>query len=174
VMVTQDQDEALTLADRILVMRDGRLEQVGTPAEVYQHPATRFVAGFLGVSNFFQGTIEGRVNGSIHVGCPNGVRLTIPVETAPSGSATVALRPEAIRVSPGTSPPTRPNAVMATLEQAVYRGFMVHYYMRLPGGEPLIAFQQNTGNGVPVGLDPGLPVLAEWDGTSNRLVRDEG
>ena len=60
VMVTHDQDEALTLADRIVVMRDGRLEQVGSPAEVYQYPATRFVAGFLGVSNFFQGTVEGR------------------------------------------------------------------------------------------------------------------
>jgi putative spermidine/putrescine transport system ATP-binding protein/spermidine/putrescine transport system ATP-binding protein len=173
VMVTHDQDEALTLADRILVMRDGRLEQIGSPAEVYQYPATRFVAGFLGVSNFFQGTIEGWAAGSIRVRCPNGVRLTIPGETAPSGSATVALRPEAIRVSPGTSAPDRPNAIIATLEQAVYRGFMVHYYMRLPGGEPLIAFQQNTGNGVSIGLDPGQRVLAEWDGTSNRLVRDD-
>ena len=63
--------------------------------------------------------------------------------------------------------------VMATLEQAVYRGFMVHYYLRLPGGEPLIAFQQATGNGAAIGIDPGQPVLAEWDEASNRLVRDE-
>jgi putative spermidine/putrescine transport system ATP-binding protein len=173
VMVTHDQDEALTLADRIVVMRDGRLEQVGSPAEVYQHPATRFIAGFLGVSNFFQGTVDGRANGSIHVRCPNGLHLTIPVDAAPNGLATVALRPEAIRVRPGTYAPDGPNAVVATLEQAVYRGFMVHYQMRLPGGDPLIAFQQNTGSGMGDALRPGEPVLAEWEEASNRLVRDD-
>jgi putative spermidine/putrescine transport system ATP-binding protein len=173
VMVTHDQDEALTLADRIVVMRDGRLEQVGSPAEVYQYPATRFVAGFLGVSNFFQGTVEGRSGGSVRVCCANGMHVTLPVEAAPNGAVTIALRPEAVRVGPNTGASPGPNAVLATLEQAVYRGFMVHYYLRLPGGEPLIAFQQNTGNGVPLGLDPGQPMLAEWDEASNRLVRDE-
>jgi putative spermidine/putrescine transport system ATP-binding protein/spermidine/putrescine transport system ATP-binding protein len=173
VMVTHDQDEALTLADRIVVMRDGRLEQVGTPAEVYQCPATRFVAGFLGVSNFFQGTVEGRSGHSMRVCCPHDMHLTLPVEAAPSGSVTVALRPEAVRVSLDTEAPPGANAVVATLEQAVYRGFMVHYYMRLPGGEPLIAFQQNTGQGIPPGLDAGRAVLAVWDESSNRIVRDE-
>jgi putative spermidine/putrescine transport system ATP-binding protein len=173
VMVTHDQDEALTLADRIVVMRDGRLEQVGSPAEVYQYPATRFVAGFLGASNFFQGTADGRTGGSVRVCCPNDLHLTLPVETAPAGPVTIALRPEAVRVGPHTDAAHGPNAVVATLEQAVYRGFMVHYYLRLPGGDPLIAFQQNTGNGIPTGMDPGQPVLAEWDEASNRLVRDE-
>jgi putative spermidine/putrescine transport system ATP-binding protein len=78
-----------------------------------------------------------------------------------------------VRVGPVGRAPPGPNMVVATLEQAVYRGFMVHYYLRLPGGEPLIAFQQNSGNGVAVGMDPGQPVLAEWDEGSNRLVRDE-
>jgi putative spermidine/putrescine transport system ATP-binding protein len=173
VMVTHDQDEALTLADRIVVMRDGRLEQVGSPAEVYQYPATRFVAGFLGASNFFQGTVDGRAGGSVRVRCANDLCLTLPGEGAPGGSVTIALRPEAVRVGPVGRVPPGPNMVMATLEQAVYRGFMVHYYLRLPGGEPLIAFQQATGNGVAVGMDPGQPVLAEWDEGSNRLVRDE-
>ena len=174
VMVTHDQDEALTLADRIVVMRDGRLEQVGSPAEVYQYPATRFVAGFLGVSNFFQGTVDGQVGGSVRVRCPHDLSLTVPVGTVPSGSVTIALRPEAVRVRPDAGVPHGANAVVATLEQAVYRGFMVHYYLRLPGGEPLIAFQQNTGQGVPVGMDSGQRVLAEWDASSNRLVRDDG
>ena len=56
-------------------------------------------------------------------------------------------------MAPDTGAPHGPNAVTATLEQALYRGFMVHYYLRLPGGEPLIAFQQNTGNGVAIGLE---------------------
>jgi hypothetical protein len=67
----------------------------------------------------------------------------------------------------------QPNQVVATLEQAVYRGFMVHYYMRLPSGEPLIAFQQNTGNGMDASFSPDQSVLAEWDQASNRLVRDD-
>jgi putative spermidine/putrescine transport system ATP-binding protein len=171
--VTHDQDEALTLADRIVVMRGGRLEQVGSPAEVYQYPVTRFVAGFLGASNFFQGTVHGRASGSILVRCPNGLDLTLPAGTAPGGSVTIALRPEAVRVSADLNVSQGANSVMATVEQAVYRGFMVHYYMRLQGGEPLIAFQQNAGSGVAIGVDPGQTVRAEWDATSNRLVRDE-
>jgi putative spermidine/putrescine transport system ATP-binding protein len=173
VMVTHDQDEAMTLADCIVVMRDGRLEQVGSPAEVYQYPASRFVAGFLGASNFFQGTVEGRAGGSVLVSCPNGLHLTLPASAAPSGRVTIALRPEAVRVGPDTGAPHGPNAMAATLEQVVYRGFIVHYYLRLAGGEPLIAFQQNTGNAVAIGLEPGQAVLASWDATSNRLVRED-
>jgi putative spermidine/putrescine transport system ATP-binding protein len=173
VMVTHDQDEAMTLADRIVVMRDGRLEQIGSPAEVYQYPATRFVAGFLGLSNFFQGTVDGRAGCSVLVRCANDLRLTLSAEAVPSGSITIALRPEALRVRPVAGETHGPNAVAATLEQVVYRGFMVHYYLRLPGGEPLVAFGQNTGNGAAVALEPGQAVLAEWDEASNRVVREE-
>ena len=174
VMVTHDQDEALTLADRIVVMRDGRLEQVGSPAEVYQQPLTRFVAGFLGISNFFQGTAGGREGGSTRIHCQDGVDLTVATATAPTGRVTIALRPEAIRVSAAGRAEATGNAVTATLEQAVYRGFMVHYYLRLPGGDSLIAFEQNTGNGVGVSFSPGQAVVAQWDEASNRIVRDDG
>lgn len=181
VMVTHDQDEALTLSDRIVVMRRGRLEQVGSPAEVYQQPTSRFVAGFLGLSNFFRGTVDRREGGSALVRCPDGTSLSVRADAPTHGAVTIALRPEAVRVLPGQAAAEpaqaageQPNRVVATLEQAVYRGFMVHYYMRLPGGEPLIAFQQNTGNGIGSSLSPGQPVLAEWDEASNRLVRDDG
>jgi len=107
------------------------------------------------------------------VRCRGGLDLTVPADCAPGASVTIALRPEAVRVSMAKAVSPGPNAVVATLEQAVYRGFMVHYYLRLPGGEPLIAFQQNTGNGVAARLDPNQAVLAEWDGASNRVVRDE-
>ena len=171
VMVTHDQDEALTLADRIVVMREGRLEQVGSGAEVYQHPATRFVAGFLGVSNSFQGTIDRRSRGSVRVACPNGLHLTLAGQVV-DGSVSVALRPEAVRVGRDLGQPAGANAVVARLEQIVYRGFMVHYYLRLPGGDRLVAFQQHGGAGA-VGLQPGQAVLAEWDEAANRVVRDE-
>ena len=151
VMVTHDQDEAMTLADRIVVMRDGRLEQIGSPVDVYQYPASRFVAGFLGASNFFQGTVAGLANGSVRIRCPNDVQLTLPAQGAPAGAVTISLRPEAVRVRPLSGDELGPNAVVATLEQALYRGFMVHYYLRLPGGDPLIAFAQNSGGRVAVG-----------------------
>ncbi len=173
VMVTHDQDEALTLSDRIVVMRQGRLEQVGSPAEVYQQPTSRFVAGFLGVSNFFQGTIAGRQDGMIQVRCRDGTELTLRADLPLGGTATIALRPEALRVKAAQGASDRPNQVVATMEQVVYRGFMVHYYMRLTDGEPLVAFQQNTGNGIGASFPAGQAVLAEWDAASNRLVRDE-
>ncbi len=176
VMVTHDQDEALTLSDRIVVMRNGRVEQVGSPDEVYQRPITRFVAGFLGMSNFFHGMVERRAGGPVQIRCAQGMDLTLPATVSPSGSATIALRPEAVRVSPAASIPTGispgPNAVIAILEQTVYRGFMVHYHMRLPDGAPLIAFRQNTGNLFGAELQPGHPVLAEWDAAANQVVRD--
>ena len=173
VMVTHDQDEALTLSDRIVVMRQGRLEQVGSPAEVYQHPTSRFVAGFLGLSNFFQVTIAGRQDGMIQVRCRDGTELTLLADLPLGGTATIALRPEALRVRAAQGAGDKPNQVVATMEQVVYRGFMVHYYMRLMGGEPLVAFQQNTGNGIGASFSAGQAVLAEWDAASNRLVRDE-
>jgi len=71
-MVTHDQDEALTLADQIAIMRGGRLEQLGSPAEVYQAPASRFVAGFIGVSNFFRGRVDRRDGQAVRVTVPNG------------------------------------------------------------------------------------------------------
>jgi putative spermidine/putrescine transport system ATP-binding protein/spermidine/putrescine transport system ATP-binding protein len=170
-MVTHDQDEAMTLSDRIVVMRDGKLEQVGSPAEVYQRPTTRFVAGFLGVSNFFRGTVADRAGGSVRVRCGDGVELTVPSDAVSGGTVTVALRPEGVRI--GTPGPAGPNAVVATLEQAVYRGFMVHYYLRLPSGEPLVAFQQQTGGGAAPGFGAGSQVLASWDESSNRVVADD-
>jgi putative spermidine/putrescine transport system ATP-binding protein/spermidine/putrescine transport system ATP-binding protein len=170
VMVTHDQDEAMTLSDRIVVMRHGRLEQVGTPSDVYQRPATRFVAGFLGVSNFFQGRIAGREGGSVRIACTQGLDLTVPADAVSGDSATIALRPEAIRVRSVNGATPSPNAVVATLEQVLYRGFMVHYHLRLPNGEPLIAFEQN---GTGADLKPGSSVLASWEEAGNRVVADD-
>ncbi len=171
VMVTHDQDEAMTLSDRIVVMNQGKLEQVGTPSDVYQRPATRFVAGFLGVSNFFRGRMSGRAGDKVRVTCAEGLDLTLPADAASNERMTIALRPEAIRVSALNGAEPAPNSVAATLEQVLYRGFMVHYHLRLPNGEPLIAFEQN---GTGMNVVPGTPILAAWDEASNRVVADEG
>lgn len=94
VMVTHDQDEALSMADRIVVMNMGIVEQVGTPLEIYNAPASRFVADFVGAMNFFSGTVTN--GGEVHVG---GVRLTLGNVTPPNGArVTIAIRPENVRI----------------------------------------------------------------------------
>jgi putative spermidine/putrescine transport system ATP-binding protein len=175
IMVTHDQDEALTLADRVAIMRGGRLEQLGTPAEVYQTPASRFVAGFIGVSNFFHGRVEHRSGAGARIATANG--LVLNVDDCPAGSdqVTVALRPEAVIVEP--EPPTSSddsNSVVGTVEQVVYRGFVSHTYLRMESGEMLISFHSNrpgAEGGSP--LPAGSRVRAHWTAASNRVVRDD-
>jgi putative spermidine/putrescine transport system ATP-binding protein len=168
IMVTHDQDEALTLADNVAIMRDGRLEQLGSPSEVYQKPVSRFVAGFIGVSNFFRGRVDGRDGPSARVTTDSGLVLTVANCPVGANEVTVALRPEAVTVGP-TAPAEAPNRVAGTVEQVVYRGYVSHIYLRLDNGTVLIAFQSN---GTPPPR-PGSRVLATWDMESNRVVRDE-
>ena len=168
IMVTHDQDEALTLADRIAIMRAGQLEQLGSPAEVYQAPASRFVAGFIGVSNFFRGRVDRRDGCSGRVTTASGLVLTI--DDCPRGrdEVTIALRPESVIVEPA-APADEPNCVPGVVEQVVYRGFISHIYLRMDNGETLIAFQANGGTPAP----PGTRVLARWAAAGNRVVHDE-
>ena len=162
-MVTHDQDEALTLSDRIAVMRDGRIEQIGAPGEIYDRPVSRFVASFIGTSNFFAGRATDGV-----VDVP-GVRLTLdgPI---PSGPVLVALRPESIRLHPGAVV-TGPNQCPTTVEQVVYRGQHTQYLLRRPDGEIMTAIRHDDG--LTGGLDVGAAVLATWDGARNRVVRED-
>jgi sulfate transport system ATP-binding protein len=101
VFVTHDQEEALELADRVVVMNQGRIEQIGTPAEVYDHPASAFVYEFLGQVNRFDCTVEG---GVAHVG---GGALTIPTEGSVQGPAVAYVRPHDLGVTPATAGPGR-------------------------------------------------------------------
>jgi putative spermidine/putrescine transport system ATP-binding protein len=175
IMVTHDQEEALTLADQVAIMRGGRLEQLGAPMEIYQTPATRFVAGFIGVSNFFRGQIDRRDGHAARVTTSSGAILTVTECPAGGGGVTVALRPEAIAVTPDTGISGRGfNCVQGTIEQVIYRGFVSHIHIRLDNGDPLIAFQSNRP-GSEQGMPPpaGTRVRAEWAAASNRIVRDD-
>jgi ABC-type Fe3+/spermidine/putrescine transport system ATPase subunit len=176
VMVTHDQDEALTMADRIVIMRDGYVEQVGPPAEVYQRPVSRFVAAFLGASNFLRGQVVGHHNGALMVDVPNGPIVSI-ASTRPVGSEVVlALRPEAVVVEMACAGDTAeriPNTTPAIVEQIVYHGFATHLHMRQPNGDPLIAFEQNRGGADRRPIVPGMTVYASWPADSGQIVRDE-
>ena len=174
VIVTHDQEEALTLADRIVVMRAGRLEQVGTPQEIYSRPRSRFVAGFIGASNFLPGRVVGRDGGEACISLAGGARLTVPGAAPPAGSEVlVAVRPEAISVRPGAPPFDAANAAPATVEQIIYRGSLTHLFLRLDDGAPMLAFHQNrAGERAPPDLAVGGRVTAHWTEENNHLVVD--
>jgi spermidine/putrescine transport system ATP-binding protein len=136
VFVTHDQEEALTMSDRIAVMSAGHIQQVGTPREVYTRPVNRFVASFVGETNFLTG--EG-VAGGVRLG--NGAVLA--VEGRPLGKVTVAIRPEQIRLCPATEEA----AIAATVDGTVYFGTDTHCHLKLSDGSGVIARLQSTAAG---------------------------
>ena len=122
--VTHDQEEALTMSDRIAVFHEGRIEQIGTPAEVYEHPASAFVAGFVGTSNLLQGEAARRVVGE------DGV---------------FSVRPEKIRIVPRVTDPGHDEVTAdGRVEEVVYVGAATRFVVRLDLGGELVALQQNS------------------------------
>jgi len=176
VMVTHDQDEALTMADRIVIMRDGRVEQVGAPADVYQRPVSRFVAGFLGASNFLRGRVVGRCDGTILVDVPQGPTVSVRSTRSVGSEVTLALRPEAVVIDTGDASDTTErvaNTAQAVVEQIIYHGFATHLHLRLPNGQSLIAFEQNRAGADQPPIRAGMQVRARWTPESSQIVRDE-
>ncbi|MCC6471298.1 MAG: ABC transporter ATP-binding protein [Alphaproteobacteria bacterium] len=136
VIVTHDQEEAMTLAQRMAVMDRGRVAQVGAPRDVYEHPASRFVAGFIGTANLFEGTVAGQDNGLVRVqspaaGCAVAVRHagTLSAGTA----ACVAVRPEKLRLGDAGCD----NGFAATVEEVAFRGEATLCRARLATGHAL-------------------------------------
>lgn len=170
IMVTHDQDEALTMADQIAVMQGGKLEQVASATQIYQKPATAFVAGFIGASNFLSAQVIQHNGGRSELQTEGGVRLLVEGEL--QGKATVTVRPEAVRLSPLDRPldAATCNATAAEVTQVVYRGFMLHYNLRLPNGDTLMAWKQTQAEAEPMSFAPGDRVLAQWASESNHVV----
>ena len=135
VYVTHDQTEAMTLADKIVVLRDGVVEQVGTPREVYEHPANTFVAGFIGSPrmNLLTASVQG--TGKVVVA---GAEIEVPAtDTANGGKVTVGLRPEHLVVSPEA-----PGTLRATVDFCEYLGATRYVYCQLADGQNLVAEQR--------------------------------
>ena len=164
--VTHDQEEALTMSDRLAVMLHGKVEQLGTPREVYERPETAFVADFIGVSNLLRAHSSG--NGSVEVG---GVRLAAAVgESQPTGVVRLAIRPERVRIEPPET--TGENRVPATIERFVYLGSTTQVFVTLPGGDKLQALVANAEDVDE--YDVGATVTAHLPSEALRiLARDE-
>ncbi|MCK5621885.1 MAG: ATP-binding cassette domain-containing protein, partial [Alphaproteobacteria bacterium] len=135
IMVTHDQEEALTMADRIVVMNEGVIEQVGTPMEIYRHPATAFVADFIGKMNFADGVVSGKEQvrlGEVELACDTG-------DFAAGQAVQIAVRPEDI-VARGVAPGD-PNAFTADVEELEFLGSSLRVDLAGPalGGQTLTA-----------------------------------
>ncbi|OLT38224.1 spermidine/putrescine ABC transporter ATP-binding protein [Actinomadura sp. CNU-125] len=141
VYVTHDQGEALTMSDRIAVMNEGRVEQVGSPREVYERPATRFAAGFIGTSNVLAGEVVEASGGTV-IGHGEGGRIEVP--GAPVGTRLeVTVRPEKVRLG-ADEPAERLCRVRGTVTDVVYQGASTSYGVRTSGGADVSVFVQNA------------------------------
>ena len=148
VIVTHDQSEAMTVADRIAVMDRGRLMQVATPVEIYEQPNSRWVADFIGSVNLFEGRV-GEVAGVVEGTAVGRLRVTGNMDAEPNATVWVAVRPEKIRLTPCTAEPApragAENRVLATVVDIGYLGDLSLYKLRTEAGVLLRAAVANIG-----------------------------
>ncbi|QHG18250.1 ABC transporter ATP-binding protein [Nostoc sp. ATCC 53789] len=162
VMVTHDQEEALSLSDRIAVMNQGKIEQVGTPSQIYERPQTSFVADFIGDTNLFSGEIVAVDSSSIKISTKTGLSIIINrAEDTPSQlsqAVVVSVRPEKIQLS--LYPPNLPaNCFEGRLINVMYLGTHVNYVVELTNGIRINVLQPNTFGALP---DSDTPIYAWW------------
>jgi spermidine/putrescine transport system ATP-binding protein len=161
--VTHDQEEAMTMSDEIAVMRHGRIEQIGEPKDVYERPATEFVAGFLGASNLLDGSVRDSDGGRTTVVLSSGDAIEIPADrmTEPGPRVRVGVRPEKIKLEADRGEPASGwNSVSGILQMATYVGVSHQFTVDGPGERPLTVYAQNLGaETVPA---PGQRVRLLW------------
>jgi ABC-type Fe3+/spermidine/putrescine transport system ATPase subunit len=166
VIVTHDQEESLVMADRMAVLRDGKLLQCDTPHAVYEYPADRFVADFIGVMNFVPGkaTTDG-------VLAANGARIsgTVPATLSPGAAAVASVRPERIRLFPS---PETGNRIAGTVEALAYQGLDLQLHVRtaLSPKPFLVRVTADAADRRPVAS--GDAVELGWDAADVRIFAD--
>lgn len=169
IFVTHDQEEALTMSDRIAVMSKGRILQVGSPRDIYDRPAERFVANFIGDTNFLEGEVKSFANGKARVALQAGGDINAGVAQGlePKGNVTVVVRPEhaEIQARPG------PDALKGTLENIVYFGTDTHFHIKLAAGPHFIIRRQNR-HGTAEEFRTGMPVGVEIGENAAQVLKD--
>jgi len=138
--VTHDQDEALSMADRIAVMRHGSIEQLGTPQQIFQRPRTQFVAEFMGATNILTGRVVASAEPLVHIETPTGLRVVCQcAEAVPLGEPVrCVIRPDAVQVVPHNWTWTEDNTFPGRLISKTYLGEVTELLVALPGGDTLL------------------------------------
>lgn len=154
VFVTHDQVEALSMCDKVVVMKAGKLEQIGTPVEVYEQPASPFVASFVGRTNRLEGMAKG--DGTIQVG---GIALKVPTRT--SGPVDIMMRPHRIRLLEATRDPAddSTNQIHGTIKRVTFVGDLLQYHVDVEGSEIIVEAASDHGRGI---RNVGMPVTLSW------------
>jgi spermidine/putrescine ABC transporter ATP-binding subunit len=162
IVVTHDQEEAMVMADRVALMRAGKIEQIGTPQSLYENPASRFVADFVGRTNFFEGQAE-------------GLRVTVPglgvlgSATAANGAVHYSIRPERITVSPERSADAE-NAFEGQVEEIAYHGQDENVMLRLAGQGELTTVRLPAGHPIAPELRIGRSIWLSWADRDARVL----
>ena len=183
VYVTHDQEEALTMSDTIVVMRDGRIQQQGGPTELYERPVNRFVASFIGTSNFLKGTLAGAPDssGRATIRTERGLQLNGHVTDLEAGATAgteviVAIRPERMEVraagdvaADGASVGWQ--EISGTIHQGTYLGDQTEYRIQTDqAGEVIVRRQNAAGTGGALGAGPGDAVVVRWHEEANLVL----
>ncbi|MDX2240426.1 MAG: ABC transporter ATP-binding protein [Leptolyngbyaceae cyanobacterium bins.302] len=162
VMVTHDQEEALSLSDRIAVMNQGNIEQIDSPETIYQYPKTPFVADFIGDTNLFHGKIEGFYPSMLWVITENGLKVKARQpetgNTLTSGTVVLSIRPENIRLSLA-NPNDDSNSFEGRLRNVMYLGTHIHYQVELLSGDRVTVMRPNIPTKLP---SEDTPIFVSW------------
>jgi spermidine/putrescine transport system ATP-binding protein len=172
VFVTHDQEEALTMSDRIAVMHDGHIVQEGEPRDIYEHPATRFVAEFIGQTNFLEGEVVEQQGDRVLVRTRDGLAAwcTSRVATGKGAAVTVAVRPEKIEIHPAR-PSELVNCWRGQVLAGTFLGEQTEYRVRIDEGPVVVVRQQNLGlNGSNPAAAPGAIVYLTWTPDASQVL----
>jgi putrescine transport system ATP-binding protein len=175
IVVTHDQEEAMTLSTRIAVMNRGRLEQVGTPGEVYEFPCNRFVADFVGNINFFEATVRNVVDGLVHLACAEtGIPLIARSErpAAPGDRRWLAVRPEKVLISKEAPDGNDRTVLRGVVHDLGYFGNLSIYHVKLASGRILQVTGQNRRRSAVKTLEWDDEVYVSWDVASVILLEE--
>ena len=173
IVVTHDQDEAMALASRIAVMDKGHVIQVGTPAQIYEFPSSRFVADFVGTTNFFEGTVSACEPGLVRVHCAEtgGELLVDDAGSFAVGQRVwVALRPEKVRLGKEPSSAVRTNQLRGTVWELGYLGNRSTYRVRTATGKLVTVFAQNERRTSEAVIDWSDEVFVSWSADAAVLL----
>jgi putrescine transport system ATP-binding protein len=174
IVVTHDQDEAMALATRIAVMDRGKVVQVGTPAEIYEFPQSRFVADFVGTTNLFEGVVASCAPGLTTVSCgETGCDLLVDDvgRFTPGQRVWVALRPEKIRLSKQPAEASRANQLRGTVHQLGYLGNRCTYQVKTLTGKLITVFSQNERRTSEWSIDWSDEVYVSWNADAAVLLQ---
>ena len=173
IFVTHDQEEALTIADRIAVMEHGEIVQIGPPREIYERPRSRFVSDFIGVSNVLEGRVVARSAGALVIELASGAHVSaLPVDgPGPGDRVEVAIRPEKVELADGAG--RAANCLPATVENVVYLGAVTYYHVRTADAL-LVVMAQNRAPRADAAPSPvGRAVHVCWDVESTLVLAPE-